>query len=456
MTAHKHLKQLVRSRMAKTGERYAAARRHIIAHGNGQVIPRDGSLDDFPPAGAWHFAGSVPATTALRVLLSHAGVLNPVTKQPFSEPMLFGIAGGIGIGLCQFVYEKEDFASFFVAGRHLWHDDQAYLERAIKAFGIKPIVEETTGAKTAEKKLIDAFLSKGAGPLIAWCDMATFPHRGMPAWMQGGSYHVVTVYGIEDDGKTAVVGDMTDEPIRVAMSDLTAARMRIKKYKCRTLRIDPAAGAAKTKVDLKSLVYDGLKRCAAALRKPDMKAMQNWFKLDALKVWADRITDEKSKDGWPNAFKPGKRMWTGLTGIHDYIENYGTGGGLCRPMFADFLAESAEALGDKKLAALGKRYAEIGAMWSHLADAALPDSVPLFAQAKKLLDARNERLTAEPDAESSAKGWAEIESLKKQAAAKFPLNDSESAALRLKLKEHALVLHAAETAALNEIEQAMA
>ena len=31
MTKHKHLKQLVRARMAKTGERYSSARRHIVA-----------------------------------------------------------------------------------------------------------------------------------------------------------------------------------------------------------------------------------------------------------------------------------------------------------------------------------------------------------------------------------------------------------------------------------------
>src|ERR1700722_3008489 len=98
MTAHKHFKQLVRSRMEKTGESYSTARRHVLRKAT--------------PDKTWHFAGSVAATTALRVLLTHAGVRPPKKREPFSEAMLFGIAGGIGIGVFSFFYEKEKAASF--------------------------------------------------------------------------------------------------------------------------------------------------------------------------------------------------------------------------------------------------------------------------------------------------------------------------------------------------------
>ena len=115
MTARKHLKLLVRSRMGKTGESYASARR--------QVVNEDTSQES-DSATRWHFPGSIPGVTALRILLAHAGIRDPRTNQPFSEAMTFGIAGGIGIGVFAFYYEKEDFASFFIAGRHLWQDDQ--------------------------------------------------------------------------------------------------------------------------------------------------------------------------------------------------------------------------------------------------------------------------------------------------------------------------------------------
>ena len=51
MTTHKHLKQLVRARMAKTGESYATARRHTVRHAD-----TESSTD--PPL-RWHFAGNV-------------------------------------------------------------------------------------------------------------------------------------------------------------------------------------------------------------------------------------------------------------------------------------------------------------------------------------------------------------------------------------------------------------
>ena len=40
MTSHKHLKQLVRARMAKTGERYATARRQIVFEGGAILLNR--------------------------------------------------------------------------------------------------------------------------------------------------------------------------------------------------------------------------------------------------------------------------------------------------------------------------------------------------------------------------------------------------------------------------------
>src|SRR5262245_12719477 len=120
MTAHKHLKQLIRARMETTGERYAAARRQVLRQAPASPPGTD-------PAVPGHFPGTIPATTALRVIVTHAGLVAPHTGEPYSEAMLFGIAGGIGAGVFSFVYEKEDFASFFIAGRHNWQDDLGYL-----------------------------------------------------------------------------------------------------------------------------------------------------------------------------------------------------------------------------------------------------------------------------------------------------------------------------------------
>ena len=63
MTARKHLKQLVRDRMRKTGERYTVARRHIV------------DADT-----SWEFRGGVHGdTAAFANVLANLGVVAPHT-----------------------------------------------------------------------------------------------------------------------------------------------------------------------------------------------------------------------------------------------------------------------------------------------------------------------------------------------------------------------------------------
>ena len=159
MTKQKHLKQRIRARMAQTGERYTTARRHIVG------ASADSASDISPPSpGRLHFPGIHPETTALRILLANAGVRAPHTGEYFSEPMVFGIGGGIGAGVVSFFYEAHDFASFYIAGRHLWQDNRTYLDRAAQRFGVTPTFKETGGAKTAAKQLADALALGSPGP----------------------------------------------------------------------------------------------------------------------------------------------------------------------------------------------------------------------------------------------------------------------------------------------------
>jgi hypothetical protein len=116
-----------------------------------------------------------------------------------------------------------------------------------------------------------------------------------------------------------------------------------------------------------------------------MGAMRTNFRLEALKVWADRLHQSKDPESWERIFAAPANLWRALTGVYEYIESYGTGGGLCRTLFADGLAEAAEVLAQEPLLALAKRYAELGAQWTELAEAALPSDVPLLAQARELI-----------------------------------------------------------------------
>jgi hypothetical protein len=417
MTAHKKFKQLVRARMKKTGESYAAARRQILRETRRPV----------DPAARWHFPGNVPASTAFRVLLTHAGLRDPHTGQPFSEAMLFGLAGGIGVGVFSFVYEKEDFASFFVAGRHLWHDDLAYLQQACTRMGITPTVRECSGAKPAAKHLTECLAD---GPCVAWVDMAHLPHRALPAAFSGSAYHVVTVYRVDEQAGTALLGDLADEPVAISLADLVQARLCIAKQKNRLLTVPPTAANP----DLPTLVREGLGSCYRGLLGEGAKGAKTNFSLEALRRWAERMHDSADKESWQRNFTPGPRLWNGLTAIYNYVEHYGSGGGLCRPLFADFLTEAAAALDNSVLGALADLYAQVGGDWTALANAALPDDVPAFHEAKEWIDRRSELMFSGAPAEEVRNAWQRLGELAADARERFPLSDADSDALRARLQ----------------------
>jgi hypothetical protein len=431
MTRQKHLKQLVRDRMARTGERYATARRHVI--GEAAAVDKSGTRS--------HLTGNVPATTALRALLTAADVRAPHTKQPFTEAMLFGIAGGIGVGMFSFLYEKENFASFFVAGRNDWANDVRYLTRAGERLGAVPRIAE--GVKPSAQAIADAF---GQGhPCVIWLDAAGLPYKAMPKMYTGMASHVVVLYGIDDGAKTARIGDLSDDPIEIPLDVLAAARGRIKKDKNRVMTLDAGKVPA-----LAAVVRGGLEACRDGLLGANaVGGSRTNFSLEALRVWGTRLHGSRDKESWERVFTPGARLWRGLTSINEYIEHYGTGGGLSRPLFAEFLEEAGEALGSQPLRALGERYAELGRAWSELADAALPDDVPAMREAKALLARRSELLHSDGPAATDEvrNGWKRLDELSKAAQEEFPLSESAIVDLRADLQRRVLALHVEEVSA---------
>jgi hypothetical protein len=283
-------------------------------------------------------------------------------------------------------------------------------------------------------------LGRGS-PCVAWVDMAMLPHRAAPVQMQGGGYHVVTAFKRQED--TFLIGDMTDEPIAIDAAAFAAARERIKKQKNRLLGIEPNGGGR----DLASLARDGLKACAKGLVEAKMGSVKTNFRLDVLKAWADRLYQSRDAESWERIFAAPANLWRALTGMYQYIETYGTGGGLCRTIFSDGLAEAADALKHPPLHALSKRYADLGRQWTELAEAALPGDVPLFAQARELMTRRAELLHQGGPAEEIAATWSQLEALSKQAQAQFPLSEAEAAELRRGLQKRVRAIHEGEVAA---------
>src|SRR5262249_1728594 len=138
--------------------------------------------------------------------------------------------------------------------------------------------------------------------------------------------------------------------------------------------------------ELGPAVTPALKACPAGLTGAGApKSARRNFSLAAPATWAGPLTTAKDPERWGRGVAPPPRVLNGVSSIPRYIEYYGTGGGLGRPMMAEFLAEAAGALKQPALKSLSTDNAALGRAWSDLADAALPDDVTEFAEAKKLM-----------------------------------------------------------------------
>jgi hypothetical protein len=271
----------------------------------------------------------------------------------------------------------------YVAGRHLWQDNVAYYKNVCARLGLNAKFSETTRAKGALDNLRKAI---EVGPVIAWCDLASLPYYGVPAFFKKGGYHTITIYAIDEAAGTALIGDRAKPAITIGLDDLAASRGAITSYKNRLLSIT----AGKEPIDVKQAVADGIRACYTELARGRIAN----FRLDAFKNLASAMNNAKAKDGWPKALPPGQPLFGAQLGFYLFIERYGTGGGLYRAMFADFLEEAGTILAKKELVAVAKEYRALAKEWSDLAQAILPAELKPFAESRELIDSYEATLLA--------------------------------------------------------------
>jgi hypothetical protein len=422
MTSQKHLKTRVRSRMARTGESYAAARAHVVDAGAGHAATS-------PPTYGIH-----AETAAIRTLAEAAGISLP-------EELAFIAGGGIGAGA--FVFHYPAFSSLYLAGQHAFDDNARFVRSGLERLGLTVDVAETGGVAAARRNLDAALVN---GPAIAWCDFATLETRGIPLEMAGGGYHVVVVRSIDDDAGTALIEDLR-RPEAIDLSRLANARARIAKDRNRVMSVSGST----TAFDMDAALLGGLRATVSGLRNPRNSS----FGIGAFERLADRFVLTSGRDSMGVVFPPGRRRWFAQRSLYEYVEVYGTGGGLMRPMFARGLAMTADATG-RRLSALADAYTAIGREWSALADAALPTTSPLYAETRALLDERVARFRAGATSGEMRALSTRLDELADRAdeeADASPQGDREVDLLALAERLRAIV--AAERAALDELEAAI-
>ena len=148
MTAHKHLKERVRARMARTGESYTTARRHV--------------LNALPPSEYLLLGGAHPDTHAIAGVLANRGLLDPHTGRPLSEAMVLGAGGGLGAGYILWEFKAHDQPSLVLGFRNSWQYPDRWALKVCARLGVPAGVLETSSSRRAERELRAAV---GAGEI---------------------------------------------------------------------------------------------------------------------------------------------------------------------------------------------------------------------------------------------------------------------------------------------------
>jgi hypothetical protein len=434
MTAHKHLKERIRARMARTGESYTTARRHV--------------LNALPPSEYQLLGGLHPDAHAIAGVLANRGLLHPGTGQPLSEAMVLGVGGGLGAGYILWEFKAHDLRSLVVGFRNSWQYPDRWARKTCQRLGVPAAVHETGSAGKADAEL-RAAVGQGV-PAIAWADQQALGYRHLPAWLDGRGGPPVTVYAIDDAAGVALIDDRNRAPLSVPLAALAAARARVGSYKHRLLVLD-APAAELDAGGLRRAVRDGL-----AEQVEHLGQRSDSFSLPAFRKWTRLLTDRRNAKGWPTVFADRVSLFDACLSVYEGLEPSGSGGGNLRGLYAEFLDEAAGLLDAPALGRAAAAYREAAARWHEVAEIALPAGREPFAEARRLTDQLQAQVEGGDAAQQAAAATAaDLWALRDRWRPEFPGDDQDVETLLSTLASSVAAACDAEEAALGELTAAV-
>jgi hypothetical protein len=367
MTTHQSFKRIVRARMAKTGERYAAARRAVLA----ERPPVDTATTATEGTGGYRYrGGQQPLSASLTNVLAHLDIRSPATGEPLTEATILGVGGGLGAGyiLWEFVSHGRPVLTLGFGNRWQYPAVPGWTGSTLERLGLTADVHETGGPKGATTAL-DGILATG-DPVIAYVDQQVIGSWGQPHALSGHSGYPVVIVGRQDDGRYEV-DDRGQAPLLVDAPTMAAARGRIGSFKHRLVHVHrPAADLSMD--GLRAAVHAGLYDQLEHLRRPS-----DSFSLPAWRKWARLLTDGGNAKGWPRVFADGAGLFGTLLSIVEGVDDgVGATGGHLRELYATTLDEAAALLERRALSDAAEAWRAAADLWEDLADAAVPPSLP--------------------------------------------------------------------------------
>ncbi|WP_181765986.1 BtrH N-terminal domain-containing protein [Streptomyces albidus (ex Kaewkla and Franco 2022)] len=391
MTEQRGLKRLVRQRMARTGESYTTARRHVLARSaraDAPALPSGVLYEEFGTE--QHHEAS---------LIRHA------LGSTLDEALIAGLAGGIGFMYVVFEYENIPPLLTIVAQHH----PEPWVPAALGRLNV-PFDEQHSGKPRWER--VRKALDEGR-PVFCTVDKSRLPWHGMEPGF-GQDAHTVLIAGYQGD--TLYVDDESAAPHAMGTEEFGEAWSAHKKG--RHQMIVPT-GPPQGEPD----VAGAIAATTAHLTGPVLgNSFDVNFGFSGMDKLAAQLRDTRTKTGWERRFGAPVPFFHGVRRLYECLEVEYTAPGATRPLYADFL----DRTGHREAAAL---FRESGRGWGRLAALAL-ETVSQLGEYTEICEERMRLIMSQ--------GWAasdEIRELGKRAEALATEYDAPDASTRRQLFE---------------------
>lgn len=302
-------------------------------------------VKDFIPQGGKHCI-----TNSLKQIFTYYGY-------PLSEEMMFGLASGLS-----FLYLNQS-SSPMVNGRIKVFDFEKKLADRLNISIQCKSGSDYKKISQLSKDMID--LNK---PILIYVDMPYLSYLGLNKNSHFGG-HAVVLFGYDNDLEQFLISDRDnhDYPIRTPLGEIAedyhlVHYREMEQARSSTHRPFPPKNKyllfdfqGYTQIDRKILTEAIAETCNSMLNPPAKLLGVNGI----LKFSSEILKWEK--------FSLNKMKLSGTTNYFQISKDGGTGGGIFRKMYGDFLIEAAVIMDNENIAILGKQFLEVAKQWDNIA-----------------------------------------------------------------------------------------
>jgi hypothetical protein len=265
----------------------------------------------------------------------------------------------------------------------LTHNTFHPFQTVIERMGIVQETKETLDSKRALANLTETL--ENGSPVVVWADVFSLPYTNLPSGQKIWAMMPILVHAY--DGQYFHVADRSRVSLKIKVEELTIARARVKKERFRLATLSPPDPRK-----LPDAVNSGIRQCIGLFEGIGApRGHADSFGFAGYQKWADMLSNTRNKESWARVFSTGAGLFQALAGriaqpgVFIWVMTWGTAPDAERGLFADFLEEAAQILKQPSLLLVAGRFRDAASLWRKLAEAALPESVPILRETRDLL-----------------------------------------------------------------------